>query len=356
MRECVISLSRIEKEIRDHFVFYATNELIIYKDRQNIIAANCDGTEICRSKCPNEYKHYESIEFEDAVILIFSGKHMVFIDKYGSHPFDFDMPVQKFGRSLSRIIKAPSGNSIIFGAKLYGQVHFVNFDFMTRKRIWQTSSWEIAHVNNVVDDGHTIYSLMDNTFIVALDKTNGETKWTRFESGQSQPDLIPISDSLLYTSEGGLRITDGKKVENIRIPTIRPTSLESLVGDNLYLTTKDKHNVGCYNIKKREMVWEIAGSFPIIKTLTIKGQKDGRIVDVMLVRTKKDVAILNLTDGRAHTFFRADSFTDMHRTGNHVLFHQTKGTTMMIPGVDIQVPLQQGEGIAQSREGEHKAP
>jgi len=276
MEECIISLSGIEKEVRNHFVFYATNELIIYKDRQYILAHTCDGTEICRIRYSGDYKHYESIEFHDAVILIFSGKHLVFIDKYGSNSFNFDIPIEKFGRSLSKIIKAPNDNSIIFGAKLYGRIHFVNFDFMTHKRIWQTSSWEVEYVNNVVDGGHTIYSLMDNTFIVSFDK-NGKTKWTRFESGQSQPSLIPFSDRLLYASEGGLRITDGKNVENIRIPMVRPTSLETLIGDKLYFTTRDKRNIGCYNIKKKEMIWEITGSFPIIKTLTIKRTKKGMV-------------------------------------------------------------------------------
>lgn len=329
---CILDMTKLEIEHRDKFIFYATHEMIIYKEGRYIVAQNCSGQTLAKVSLPSSYKSYEYLSFDDAVVLLFNGKTLVFVDKYGENSFTDNLPINRIGRSLLHIFPSSQENAIVFAAHLHNNIHFVHYDFITKKRIAQTLSWEVSQVNDARYEDGKIYALMDNTYMVCCDAETCETLWTKFETGHVSPKLLPFGDGVIYACQNLLKVHANKKTEVVRIPLARPNTVELIKGDLVYYTSNDQKHLCCFDLKNKKLIWEITGTEIIKKTISAVGKSDKNVNDMLLLQTDAAVTVINLSLGRVHSHFKLSGLQDIRRTDNHILIHRLDQTGML-PGV-----------------------
>ncbi len=336
---CIIDLNNVESgiESREHLVFFATNEFIIYKNGLTMEMASCNGEVISTVSLPGDHKQYECLDLDDAVLFLFAGKTIAIIDKYGHEPIKYDLDIYKIGRVINPPLMADDPNRIIIVTRLLERIQIINYDFLDRKRINQTSSWDMSRVNDIivnksVHSGES-YALIDNSFIVSCNIFTGETLWTRFETGHIADKLIFYKNHLLYTSQNILKKSKNGKVDNIRIPLVRIHNLEQILGDNLYFSSNEGKNLCSYSLKESKLKWEIFGNLPIQETMLTKGSDNKRTYDVMLVRTRNHLGVINLTLGKVVANIRVKNIKRIRETGDHILIHKYGQETSMIPGL-----------------------
>lgn len=333
MAECILDFNKLGVEHRDHFVFYASSKVIVYKEGRNIVATDCDGDIITRLTCPVDYKKYSYVETEDDIVFLFAGKKIVYIDLVTDESFVADLPIQKIGRSVSEIYPSEHNQGIVLVSRLHGQTHVVNYNFIEGTRICQSSSWQVAQVNDTVYSNGYVYLLMDNAFIACCNASTGETVWTRFETGRIEPNIVPLDGNMVYACQGILKISGNKSSKSIKIPTVRPNSVKWAQGDSICFTANNNKNLCGYNVKKEELEWEITGTEPILETVVTRATRKGRTYDALVVRTKSHISTINLTLGQSHTYFPSTGSSGLKKTGDHVLIHRQADRTDMIPGV-----------------------
>ncbi len=332
MSKCVINLSKLELEPRQQSIFYATHGFIVYKDRLSLHLADCEGEILNSLRCPPDHRLFECIDLDDAVLFIFAGKQSLVLDKSGNEPIERAMAVEKIGRCVTPLFPSNDPFGVIFGTHIAGNIQFINYDFMGGKRLLQTSSWKMQKISHLAVYKDVIYGLLDNVFLVSCSAITGETFWTRFETGQIAPNLIPHEGGLFYACQGVLKHLENGKSSLTRIPLARVHSLEHKSGDNLYLTSNEGKHLCCYDVKNRELAWEITGQLPIQETLVVQGKRRGRLCEVMAVRTKDHFSLVDLSRGA--TIYHALS-VGIHRirqTEDHILIHKFHGPTDLLAG------------------------
>lgn len=329
----LLDLTKIEPENRDHFVFYATHDMVVYKDGRKIIMDDCSGNHITEVDCPPSHKVYESLDIGDALLLVIGGKYLVYLNKTGARSFFEELPISRVGRVLSDTYESNHKNSLLFAGHLHNKVHFINYDFIDKKRVSQSSSWEVGQVNDIqVVDGK-IFALMDNAYLICCDASTGETLWTRFETGKIEPRIIPHEGGLIYACQKLIKVYKDTKAEIIRVPLARPDTLECLRGNSLYYTAKEMKHVCCLDLRSKQLIWEITGTEPITKTITVSGKLNSNIYDMMFVQTPNAVTLINLSLGRVHSHFKMVNVQNIRLTGDHILIHKRSDDTVMISGV-----------------------
>ena len=333
MSKCIINLSKIELEPRQQSVFYATHKFIVYKDHLSLHLANCEGKILNSLRCPPDHRLFECIDLDDAVLFIFAGKQSLVLDKSGNEPIERAMAVEKIGRSVTPLLPSNDPFGVILGTRIAGNIQFINYDFMGGHRLMQTASWKMEKISHLCVRYDTVYGLLDNVFLVSCSAMTGETFWTRFETGQIAPKLIPYEEGLFYACQGVLKRLEDGKSSITRIPLARVYSLEYKAGDDLYLTSNEGKHLCCYNLKDNELSWEITGQLPIQETLVVQGKRRGRLYDIMAIRTKDHFSLVDLSRGT--TIYHALS-VGIHRirqTEDHILIHKFHGPTDLLAGI-----------------------
>ncbi len=328
----ILNLDKLDRVARAHLIYFATHDFILYKDRSFLMQVSCDEQLLKRTSLPKDSKSYECLEIGDAVILVLAGKEIMIVDKEGRATSKYDLNHQKIGRCVTRLFHAEN-NQIIFGTKYPNRIQFLKYDFVNQSRVCQTMSWEMSRVNHLTMHNHMLYALLDNAFIVCCDMSTGETLWTKFEAGFIHKNLIVYNDNLLYACQNILKIANGKEVENVSIPLARIHSLEHVIGDNLYFTSNEGKNICCYDLKGRRLKWEILGNLEIKESIIVPGRHEGRMYDMMVVRTKDSMGIVNLTVGKTVQFLKSPAISRIRVTGDHLLIHSHADHTEMIPGL-----------------------
>ncbi len=328
MSECILNLDALEIESRTQTVFFATNEFILYKDKNSIVLSSCDGTELSKLKCPTGYRAFECCDFGDILVFMFAGKHISVVDPFGI-PIQYELEIEKFGHSITKPF-CNGDDMIVFGAQSKDQVHFIGYDFMRRTRKFQTQSWKMAKISDMLVDANHIYGLFDNAYIVCCDVKTGETLWSRFETGIIKPKLLRYEDDILYASRGVLKRASKKGIDSIKIPLMRVWTLEALIGEKLYLTASMGNDLCCYDLRKQKTVWRVRGQMPILQTLCLKGITNGKIHDAMILRMKGFLSVIDLTVGRSVHLIHSDRIENVRKTRDHVLIHKHQGRTDMI--------------------------
>lgn len=333
MLQCLLDLNKIEPENRDRFVFYATHEMVVYKDGRKIVMDDCSGTRITEVECPSSYKVYESLDVGNALLLVIGGKYLVHLDRLGERSFFEELPISRVGRVLSDTYESSHRNSVLFAGHLHGKVHFINYNFIDKTRVSQSTSWEVGQVNDIQVVDEKIFALMDNAYIICCNASTGETLWTRFETGKIEPRIIPYNNGLIYSCQKLVKVYKDKNVEIIRIPLARPDTLECIRENNLYYTSKEMKHVCCLDLKSKEIIWEITGTEPITKTVAVTGKLHSNIYNMMFIQTPNAVTLINLSLGKVHSHFKMVNLQNIRLTGDHLLIHKRSDETVMIAGV-----------------------
>jgi len=330
MNQCIINLEEVGLEHRDHFIFYLSHEMVIFRHRQQIVVSDCQGNELDRTPCPPDYYKYECAETDNDIVIFLGGKTICTVNKLTGKCSIFEFPVQKLGRNISSIFV--SGGGIIFACTLQGKIHLVNYDIHNELRLYQTSSWAVSKLNDIVEKDNLIYLLMDNSFIACCDKETCETLWTRFEAGTIEPKIVPCQNGIAYVCHNILRITQGKEVQNIKVPAMQINSVQG-ISNNVFLLSQDRKTICSFNIENEDLKWEVNGNEGILETILVKGQYQKVLQDVLFVRTSSYITILNASTGQVNSHFNAHEVTGMKLSHKHILVHKRQNKTDIIGGM-----------------------
>ncbi|KKM84071.1 hypothetical protein LCGC14_1302960 [marine sediment metagenome] len=331
--ECIINLESLGTETRKKPVFYASHDLVVYKEGRHIELANCAGEVLAQVPCPPNARQYEYLDLDDALVFIFGGKDLILFDKSGEAPLSYRIETDRWGKVITKLYPSHHKNAVVFGTKVQDRVQFINFNFVNQERISQSTSWKVNGIDDVVVKNGTLYSILDSSFLVSCRIETCETLWTRFEYSLIKPKIIPYNRGLLYTCQNVLKFSRGETSDLTKIPMIQISNLIGVQDDHLFLTSNQSKNICAYNLKDKKLIWEIVGQSPILETLLVKGQKLYDIDLVLLARMKDDLSILNLTEGRSSHYFKLPGAYRMRQTADHVLVHKYNQHTDMIPGI-----------------------
>lgn len=332
MTECILNLSNLEMEYREYFVLYASKDQIIYRDKQYLVTKSCDDQITSQISIPTIFSHYEYTTLDRLLVFIIGGKYLFYND-FSKSTIE-ELSVQRTGKFLSRIYPTEHEDSIITMSNLHGKVHFIIYNILKKKRLFQSSSWEASQINDIVVFKDKIYCLMDNSYIVCCNLNTCETLWTKFETGIINPQLIPSENGIIYCCNGLVRILENKNVQTIHIPLARPSTLERLIDNKLYYTSNSRKNVCCYDLSSKKLIWEITGTNPIIKTIHAYGIDDNKTQnDILITHSSDSLSIVNLTLGRIHSHFRVPGIRDIKLSQNHILIHKQFNYTNILTGI-----------------------
>jgi len=330
--DCILNLKDIQFETRDKQVFFASNDIIVYKEQSTIVMTNCDGEEITFCPCPRDSRHFEVIDLGDSILLALSGKSIVVLDKMGNTPIQYDLNITRFGRIITKLY--PVGeDSIMFGTKRGEHVQVVNYDFIGQKRIAQSASWKVRNITDMMIQGDKAYALLDSSFLVGCSTETCETLWNRFEAGYVNPYLIPHDGGILYSCQGLIRHYKNGSINTIQVPLSRVSSLLTCLGDKLIFTSDDHTNIGSYDLTKNRLVWEVVGSEKILEFVMVKGKVDKETFNTVAIRVDDKFGLVNVDLGRSAYYGKCYGVYRIRQTSDHLLLHKSKGQTDMITGL-----------------------
>jgi len=331
---CKIDLNNIQTDHRQESILFATHDFIIYGQRHQIVLASCSGEILSSTKSSVDYMKHEYLDLGDVILFIFNGSKVTAIDKVGFLPIEHTLDSIKIGHCITKIFPDERDNQVIFGTKQFDRIQFVSYDFVANKRMIQTASWKASQITDMYIHNAMLYAILDNSRVVCCDMTTGETLWTRFEAAKIQRGMTVHDENFIYNFQGFLKIAKDKKtIDSIKIPLVNVSSIEDKIKNSIYVTSNDQKNICKYNLKSKILEWEILGHNPIQESVTTKGIDSGKEADVMFIRMRDSLGILNLTAGTSVSFLKIGNIHKITMTEDHVLVQKSDRTTTLIPGI-----------------------
>ena len=328
---CTLDIN-IKTEKRDKFVFYASNDFIIYKDNVRIIMADCGGQEMTSIRCPADWRHFETLDIGDAVLLCLYGKDIIIFDKLGHEPVTYRIDAHKIGRIITKLFRSDD-NEMVFGTYSEDKVQIVNYDFMGQTRIAQSSSWRASTIDDCIIEDNTLYAIINASTIVACDLKTCENHWTRFEAGKIIPHLIPYDNGLLYACQRKLRYYKDKNITNYSIPLIEPEGLIGKIDDVVFLTHNKNKYIVAYSMTEQKILWEISGHARLLDSVIVRGKNKDQEVDLAVLMFDRHIGIVDLSHGQAAYHARLGDLYQLRITGNHILIHERNHNTHIMAGL-----------------------
>lgn len=331
----MIDISNFELEPRNNTVVYISDEIIIYKQGGFLKVADCDGITKYSFRLKSDTRYFESLDLNEWILILFSGKELVLIDKNEHKHISYEIDTYKLGTVITEIIvggqknEKTLKNSIIFGTSSRGGLQIVTYDFLEQKRLNQTSTFKMSKFIDFRCYQNKIYSVLDNTYLVCSDPNTGEILWKRFEVSPIKPKIQFFDDSIIYNCQSHIKCIKNEQVNILKIPFTQITSIEHASKDKIYFTFENKNNLGCYDNRKYFMEWEMKFTDPILQTLYLPSNKNQ---DLLLMRTENHLTLINLT--LKQIIYRTKNKSKkIQKIGNYVLI-QRDGQTDIIRGTN----------------------
>lgn len=334
MSQYVIKVPDPDFRLTESTVFYADHLLTVYRDGPYVRAVDDTDEQIHKLRCPSNFKQFEAVDLDTAVLLMFSGNQVTILDKTGIDVMSYELDTHKFGKCITPMKLSEDKLSIVFGTRIRDHIQFVNYDYSNKKRVSQSSSWKMATINDFVVHNEKLYALLDNSFLIAANVDTCETLWNRFETGKISPNIVPYKNEIYYACSGTLKVRN-PDVETIKIPLVKVSSVEAKFGDHVIMTSMGGLSLCCYDVSKQNVRWQIKSNLPIQQTVPIKIIVSGKANDGVAVVTKDHFTIVDCTRGRNvyHTEFK--NIARIRKTGSHLLVHKYNGSTGVIAGEPI---------------------
>lgn len=327
---CQLDLENLKSEDRTESILYATHEIMIYRESNQILLGSPTEGVMTAITAPVDHAKYELIDLNDAVLFVFNGLEIILIDKSGMEPHKQKLDPIKIGRCITKLFPSNDSNRVIFGTNQGERIQFVNYDFMSNERISQTASWRVSTITDLCVSNMILYAVLDNSIIVACDMNTGETLWTRFETGTINRGIVAHNGFLAYCCQGLLKKVQDKDIQTTRIPLINASSIEHQDTRNIYITSNDNQNIGCFYTVNNHLKWQVYGRKKILDSVVVQDTKGN---DILLAQTDDYVAIVNLTTGSSEYSIRTKNLYRLRVTGDHVVIQKSKGGVTLISGV-----------------------
>ena len=328
--ECTLNIDNLQTEDHSELIFYATHEILVYRQSNRIVLAQISGNILSEVKAPVDNAKYEFLDLGDAVLFLFNGMSIVLLDKTGTTPEQHSLDCIRIGRSLTRLYSGDDPDRIIFGTVNNKKVQFINYDFMQKQRVAQTASWEVSTITDmIVTEDMLLFAVLDQSTIVACDMRTGETLWTRFETSKIHPGIVYHNGELIYSCQGLFKKV-GTTIEILRIPLISVNSIEHQDSHHVYFTSNENKNLCCYHTPTNKLKWELFGRHPIHESVWTYNTKKETL---LLTRTDEYIGVINLSSAKSESSIRTNNIHRLRKTEDHILIQKDSIGTTLIPGV-----------------------
>lgn len=327
------NLDSIELDHRNETIFYVGSGLAIYRDFNMLVCSKCDTDSVLyRTKLPIDYVHYEFLDLGTSVLLVFAGKHVIQFYKDGSRELVYDLDPQKVGVIVTNIVSLKS--NILFGTKLHNKsLQFVAFDIEQKKKHYQTSSSDFSKITDFIVTDEYIFSVMDHVIINCYSKETGQLLWARYEMNNIDSSPVIYKDRLLYSCQGMLKLVYNREYEVIQLPARLTSGILGLIGDKLYTLCNNRKNICQYNLKTKELEWEIIGTVPIKSALIVDGFYENKFCKCMIAFIKNYVGFINLSSGNVVEYTEVAGLTSMRLTNSHLILHKNSQMTTLLESI-----------------------
>jgi hypothetical protein len=327
---CTVDLAKWGLEERDHHVFYATHDYILYKEGQFVRLADCSGQIITEEQCPFDYRQFDCVEFPDCIVLLIGGRHVMMLDKDGMKSVHHEIDVTKYGRIVTGIHATPNEN-IVFGTVANDKCQFIIYDFASGNRVAQSPSWKSNVINALLVSGNLLYGLLSQSFFVACNLKTGENVWKKFETATTKSSIQVIDDRLIYASEGVIKTLRNGKASVTSVPTILPKSVEAVIKERIILTSGTQ--VSCFNTRTDHLDWELKTKEPIAESIRVRGKTVNGNVNAIISRSNSQILAIDVDAGRIMQAHQTTGGYKLHASHDHVILNRSNEQTTLIPGV-----------------------
>lgn len=332
--ECIIDLEKLNIVEEPYAVFYSTDKLVCYKNKNQIVLENNNGDILDVSPLPIEYNYFQIVDLEEYLAGIFNGRHVVALSKRQtntSHPDIQIIDSMNINRCSTELFPG-TNNTIIFGSQSMYGCHVIKFDPVSCKILCQTSSWKLKNFDSLIANGEMIYGLLDNSVLITCDMSTGKIEDFRFEAGHIIPKIVLYKNDLIYFISNILNRVIDKKVDKTRIPGYKITSIHDIKDNYLYFTADNNKTLISYNLIDNSVKWEIKSESEFKESLFCQGKHSGKIMDIMVMRSENGIHLINTKNGSVVKTISDSDFYKIRKTSNHILLHR-KGDRTSIMGI-----------------------
>lgn len=329
MNKTLFALDKINLITQNKLVLYAGEDFEVYKSDKHIVISDCDSI-VGAVPCPMDCKEFYISEFEDYVVMMISGKHILEICKSNLALNIYDIPVHSMGRSVGNIHLTKDG--LIFGTILNNNIQFFVYDYANKRKIAQSSSWKLNAISDIKFDKNRFYALLDSALLVSLDSKTCETYWTRFEAELLTSKILLHKSNIICSNSNHLFLIDnnGQVLNDVRLTESKVHELLLMFKDELYFTSNKGLNLTCFDLQKESMKWELVGTKEILDALLIKGQSKQNKYDIMLTQHENHIGFANITTGRSFSYIYCHNISEIVKTEENVLLQKNGHMTDLL--------------------------
>lgn len=334
----LIDIPHIKVEYTPNTVFYADQSITVQKKLKEICLTDTSGEVQSKTPCPVDHRHFKCVDLGTSLLLFLAGKSIFILDKTGIDIIHHQLDEAKLGRCVTNVFFRESDSALIFGSRVRGQVQFVVYDPIEQKRLAQTSSWKMNDISDFAVAGGRIFGLLDKTFLAGCDDQTCDVLWTRFETGEIVPKILPDKGALWYACRGALKNHSASGVNTIRIPLTKISSLEELSNTTIYLTARERTALSAFDYTKNSTLWQITGSIQIQESAPIQVRTaEAKIHNALVLRLENGISIVDIVEGRTVFNTQLPEVFKIHTTPNYILAQKYSGGTYLISGIRNEV-------------------
>lgn len=278
--------------------FYYCSDFEIFKNGRHIDVAkyneHFEMEIIARVECPLDYKEFNVIDSHERVVVILGGKYILEYDKDYNTLGLHEIPLNRMGRASNDIFW--SGDHIMLTTEFNGQIQFVRYDYCNQKKLAQSASWKLKGASSVIANKKTLFAILDNTFVEAIDIETCEQIWSRFEAGSLSKGLLLYKNGVIYAKTNSLFVMNiNGTFSKFRVTETKIEKLLDISGDKVFFVSNNGKDLCCYDLKAESLSWKISGNRKIDSGFICSGVRGKSKRPIMVLVADNHLGVADLS-------------------------------------------------------------
>lgn len=331
---CILDIDNIVIRDEPYVVFFSSDGQVVYKQKNSIVLETEESNILDTAPAPLGYRNFEYASTSSHHVFFFSGRHFLLLDKLGHTQTNGIRSLNPLsdGRCISKIFVAPD-DDLVFAVSARDHIHLVKYNPISEARSTQTSSYKLDRLSDLAVEGQIAYALLDDSFIICADMSTGEVTRTIFEASHVPSKLIVDNGKVAYFTHSILKVITNEGQDKIQFPSMKVHSVEAQGGNRIIVTTHGGTELVCAHMATKEIEWSTTSQSPILESLVVTGQKNGKNKPILIARLAKGISIIDASTGNVIKNVFMDQIYRIRQTDNHILLHKANNTTSIIRGI-----------------------
>jgi hypothetical protein len=344
MPDCFINASNPRFIEHTNRILYANDRVIGFVEDNHLIVKMCDaypissrcqGCEMTNRSMPSVFSSHYAVPTKEGVLFLFDGKTFILVYEEAFQAEEHLIDLQKFGLIATRPFYVGNDNAI-FATTNRNRVQVILYDYVTRKRVSQSTSFDVHNASDFKLHEGFCYAVFDKTVISCFDIATCRTQWKKFDAGIIDGELVFGKDQIYYGAGGLLKIihADGH-TEPIRISE-QVVGVLSPIGNGLLACACQRergHAVAIVDLKTHKTEMAVPCNLPVKRFIPGRGLYNGTPVDILVFCASNRVGVINLATGKVEHIEKISGAFYIDAFGNHVLIQRNGGSSVLLQGV-----------------------